>query len=93
LKTGKEEWMCLRKRLQEAKEKYPDVDVFIRLNTLYIDGIPEEEFAGQSLSSLYFLPRDEFFITYSLGEPPELIRKKGMVDVDIPVDEEKQEQG
>ena len=74
--------MSLR-RLKETREKYPDVDVFIRRNILYIDGIPEEEFVERSLSSLYFLPRDDFVITYALGEPPELIRKKGMADVDI----------
>jgi hypothetical protein len=90
---GKEEWMSLRKRLKETRENYPDVDVFIRRNTLYIDGIPEEEFAEESLSSLYFLPRDVFVITYALGDPPELIRKKGMADVVIPVEEERRERG
>jgi hypothetical protein len=93
LRKGEEERMSLRKRCKEAREKYPDADVFIRRNTLYIGGIPEEEFAEQSLSSLYFLPRDEFIITCALGEPPELIRKKGMADVDILVDEERRERG
>lgn len=84
--------MSLR-RLKETRERYPDADIFIRRNTLYIDGIPEEEFVVRSLSSLYFLPRDEFVITYALGEPPELIRKKGMADVDILGEGERRERG
>jgi hypothetical protein len=74
-RKGKE--MSLRKRLMEAAEKYPDVDVFVRQGILYIAGIPEDEFMEKSLSPSYFLPKAEFSTTYELGEPPELIRKKG----------------
>lgn len=90
---GKEDRMNLRKRLREAEEKYPGVDVFIRRGILYIAGIPEDEFTEVSLSSSYFLPRDEFSITYELGDPPELIRKKGMVSVEAVVEEKKRERG
>jgi len=85
--------MSLRKRLMEAREKHPDVDIFIRRNTIYIDGIPEEEFTEKSLSSSHFLPSDEFVITYALGEPPELVRKKGMAEVEVIVEDNKREQG
>ena len=85
--------MSLRKRLKETGEKYPGVDVFIRQGILYIAGIPEEEFTEKSLSSSYFLPRDEFSITYELGEPPELIRKKGMAKVEVMVEEKKRKRG
>ena len=85
--------MSLMKRLRETREKYPGVDIFIRRGILYIAGIPEEEFTEESLSSSYFLPRDEFSITYELGEPPELIQKKGMATVEAMVKEKKQERG
>jgi len=87
--------MSLRKKLRQAREKYPGVDVFIHRGILYIAGIPEEEFIEKSLSSSYFLPRDEFVITYELGEPPELIRKKGMaeVEVEVVVEEKKRKRG
>ena len=85
--------MSLRKRLREAREKYPGVDTFIRRGMLYIAGIPEQEFIQKSLSSTYFLPRDEFLITYELGEPPELILKKGMARVEAMVEEKKRERG
>ena len=87
--------MSLRKRLMKATEKYPDVDVFIRRGTLYIDGISEEEFTEKSLSSSHFLPREEFVITYTLGlgEPPELIHKKGMAEVEVMAEEKKRERG
>ena len=75
--------MSLRKRLREAEEKYAGVDVFIRRGVLYIDGIPEDEFTEKTLSSRYFLPKDEFFMSYELEEPPELIRKKAMADVEV----------
>ena len=83
--------MSLRKRLGEAEEKYPDVDIFVRQGALYIDGIPEDEFIKKSLSSGYFLPRDEFAMAYELEEPPPIIQKKGMADVEIIVKEKKQE--
>ena len=83
--------MSLRKRLTEAGEKYPDVDVFIRRGILYIDGIPENEFIEKSLSSGYFLPKDEFSTTYELEEPPELIRKKGMAEMEATVGKKKRE--
>jgi len=79
--------MSLKKRLREAREKYPDVDVFVRRGMLYIAGIPDEEFREMSLSSSYYLPRAEFSTTYELGEPAELIRKKGMVKVEATADE------
>lgn len=85
--------MSLRKKLRQAIEKYPGVDVFIHRGILYIAGIPEEEFIEKSLSSSYFLPRDEFVITYELGEPPELIRKKGMAGVEVVVEEKKRKRG
>lgn len=85
--------MSLRKRLMEATEKYPDVDIFIRRNTIYIDGISEEEFTEKSLSSSHYLPRDEFVITYALGEPPELIQKKGMAKLEVMAEEKKRERG
>jgi hypothetical protein len=85
--------MSLRKRLREAREKHPGVDTFIRRGMLYIAGIPEQEFIQKSLSSAYFLPRDEFLITYELGEPPELIRKKGMARVEAMAEEKKRERG
>ncbi len=81
--------MSLRKRLTEAGEKYPDVDVFIRRGILYVDGIPENEFIEQSLSSDYFLPRNEFSMAYELEEPSELVRKKGMADVEATVGKKK----
>ena len=84
-RKGKE--MSLRKRLMEAAEKYPQVDVFIRRGILYIGGVPEEEFIEKSLSSSYYLPRAEFSTTYELGEPAELIRKKGMAKVEAMADE------
>jgi hypothetical protein len=90
---GKEDRMSLRKILREAEEKYPGVDVFICRGILYIAGIPKDEFTQESLSSSYFLPRDEFSITYELGEPPELIRKKGMVSAEALVEEKKRERG
>jgi hypothetical protein len=68
---GKDTWMSLIKRLREARGKYPDVDVFICRDILYIDGISEEECTKKSISSSHFLPRDQFVITYALGEPPE----------------------
>jgi len=85
--------MSLRKKLREAMEKYPDVDVFIRQGIVHIAGIPEEEFIEESLSSSYFLPRDDFVITYQLDEAPELIRKKGMADVKVTAEEKKREKG
>jgi hypothetical protein len=87
----KEEPMSLNKRLRQAWEKYPGADGFIRRNILYIDGVPEEEFTEKSLSSTYFLPGGEFVITYALGEPPELIQKKGMTDVTVPVEGKRRE--
>ncbi len=68
--------MSLRKKIEEAREHYPGEVFLIRRNALYIDGIPKEEFAEQSLRFAYFLPRDEFIVTYAWGEPPELMRKK-----------------
>lgn len=85
--------MSLRKKLREVMEKYPGVDVFTRQGILHIAGIPEKEFIEKSLSSSYFLPTDEFIITYELGEPPELIRKKGMADVKVIAEEKKRERG
>ena len=85
--------MSLRKRLREAEEKYPDVDIFIRQGVLYIDGIPEDEFIEKSLSSRYFLPRDDFAMAYELQELPPLIQKKGMADVEVMVREKRQERG
>lgn len=86
-----EEGMSLKNRLREAEEKYPDVDISIRRGILYIDGIPENEFIEKSLSSAYFLPRDEFSTAYELEEPPELIRKKGMAEVEATVGKKKRE--
>ena len=63
--------MSLIKKLREAREKYPDVDVCIRRDSLYIDRISEEEFTEKSLGSSHFLPRDQFVISDTLGEPPE----------------------
>lgn len=83
--------MSLRKRLKEAGEKYPDVDVFIRRGVLYIEGIPEGEFTEKTLSSGYFLPRDEFPMGYELEEPPALIQKKGMTDAEVAVGKRKRE--
>jgi len=83
--------MSLRKRLREAEDKYPDVDVFIRGGVLYIDGIPEAEFTEKTLSSGYFLPRDEFSMAYELEEPPEWIQKKGMADAEVAVGKRKRE--
>ena len=77
----------------EAAEKYPDMDVFVRQGILYIAGIPEEEFKEKSFSSSYYLPRVEFSITYELGEPPELIRKKGMATLEAIVEEKKRKRG
>ena len=85
--------MRLKKALREAEVKYPDVDVFIRRGILYIGGVPEEEFIEKSLSSSYFLPRDDFSITYELEEPPELTRKKGMAKVGAMTDEKMRERG
>jgi len=85
--------MSLRKKLMDAKEKYPDVDVFVRGDVLFIDGIPEEECTRRSFSSCYFLPRDDFTITYALGEPLESIPKKGMADVECWVEEERRNRG
>lgn len=85
--------MSLGKKLREATQKYPGVDVFIRQGILHIAGITEEEFIEKSLSSSYFLPRDGFAITYQLGDPPELIRKKGMADVAVIDEERKWERG
>jgi hypothetical protein len=86
-----EEGMTFKKRLREAEEKYPDVDVSIRRGTLYIDGIPENEFIEKSLSATYFLPRDEFSTAYELEEPAETIRKKGMVEVETTAGKKKRE--
>ncbi len=83
----------MKKRLREAEEKYPYVDVFIRRGVLYIDGIPEDEFIEKSLSSSYFLPRDDFTMAYELQELPPLIQKKGMADVEVMVREKRQERG
>ena len=83
--------MSLRKRLRDAEEKYPDVDIFISQGVLYIDGIPEDEFIKESLSSRYFLPRDEFPMAYELEEPPPIIQKKEMADVEVMVKEKKRE--
>ncbi|UCD72087.1 MAG: hypothetical protein JSW70_03575 [Syntrophobacterales bacterium] len=85
--------MSLRKRLREAEEKYPGVDVFIRRGVLYIDGIPEGEFTEKTLSSRYFLPKDEFSMAYELEEPPELIQKKGMADVEVMVKGKRRKRG
>ena len=85
--------MSLRKRLMEAAEKHPDMDIFVRRGMLYIAGIPDEEFREMSLSSSYFLPRAEFSTTYELGEPPELIRKKGMTAVEAMVEGKKRKRG
>jgi hypothetical protein len=91
LSKDKEDRMSLRKRLREAEDKYPDVDVFIRGGVLYIDGIPEAEFTEKTLSSGYFLPRDEFSMAYELEEPPEWIQKKGMADAEVAVGKRKRE--
>ena len=50
---------------QGSREKYPDVDIFIRRDVLSMDGIPEEEFIRRSLSSYYFLPVEDFTIPYA----------------------------
>ena len=85
--------MNLRKKHTDAKEKYPDVDIFIRGDVLFIDGIPEEECTRRSLSLRYFLPRDDFTITYALGDPFESIPKKGMADVEFSVEEDRRNRG
>ena len=85
--------MDLKKKLMEAAEKYPDVDVFARQGILYIAGIPEDEFMEKSLSPSYFLPRSEFSTRYELGEPLELIRKKGMAKAEAMAGKKKRKKG
>ena len=59
------------KETEGSQREILDVDVFIRRDILYIDGISEEECTEKSLSSIRFFARDQFVITYALGEPPE----------------------
>jgi hypothetical protein len=59
------------KETEASQREIPDVDVFIRRDIHYINGISEEECTEQSLNSSRFFPRDQFVITYALGEPPE----------------------